>query len=713
MKLVIAEKPELAKDIVKAMMKNPIKKEGYYEDKNYTVTYSYGHVLELADPEEYDKKYENRKDETLLPIYFQNWKKKAGKDPYVKKQLSILGTLIKDPKYEAVIHAGDPDEEGQNIVDELLEYFSYKGTVYRVFINDSIEKHIQDEFLNLKINDEKMRAIGESAYARQMADKAFGINESRLATIRLNSFVSIGRVQTPTLGLVVHRDEAIKNHQKRYYYDLNITMNLRKDNENIENVIFKWKPAPHILDNEKHIYDKEVLNKVKEHLIGLQTSCVVEEKEEYQYPPLPYNQTELSADMNTFYGYTLKQTLDITQNLRDKFKIISYNRSDCQYLKEEHFEEAEEVLNTVFTNLNKKYVVNFNKKPKCFKSDKVTAHHGIIPVNQAVDFGKLSKEEKNVYQSICERYIMQFMKPLKRTVSTCEIKQEDGIIYYCQKKVVEEGYFEFFGNKKEEEKGVYIQAGKYDTEIKDIKIIEKETTPLKKYTPATLVKDMCSISKYVKDEEIKRILKEKDKDKEGEKGSIGTVATRASIVEVLIKRGYLKMDGKYIVTTELGREFYHLLPQDIKSADVTARWWLIQEDIKQGKADKNTLLNKIVADFKERQKNAYNEKQLNVKMEKESIGSCPFCGKSIYEANTKKGIFWYCSDYKNGCQFKMFEETKRFQDIIKLTRNKVKSLLNGKSIKVILTSKEGKLYSTYLKMQINGNYINFIKDKKE
>ena len=713
MKLVIAEKPELAKDIAKALMDTPIKKEqGYYEDDNYTVSYSYGHILELVDPEEYDKKYEDRKNEELLPIYFQNWKKRASHDAYKKKQLQLLGELIRNPKYEAIIHAGDPDEEGQNIVDEILEYFQYQGTVYRVFINDSIAKHIQEEFSQLKLNDEKMKALGESAYARQMADKSFGINESRLANIRLNIFGSIGRVQTPTLGLVVNRDEAIRNHVRKKYYELYLYMNLQGNNGLIEGVLFKFKPSSYLLEDEKHIYDKDIIKNIQQNIAD-KIMCHFEEKEEYEYPPLPYNQTELSADMNTLYGYTLKQTLDITQVLRDKYGIISYNRSDCQYLKEQHFYEANEVLEKVFSNLGERYPVELSIKPKCFQDEKVTAHHGIIPVHQSVDLQRLSKDERQVYQAICHRYIMQFMKPVKRMVSNCEFKVNNGVFTSSKKKIIECGFLEYFGHKKNEEQEKYVEAGNYEGNVDKTEIIEKETSPLKKYTPATLVKDMCSISKYVKDEEIKKILKEKDKGKEGEKGSIGTVATRANIVDLLIKRKYLKMEGKYIVTTELGREFYHVLPDDIKSADITAKWWLIQEDIKHGKVDRNALLNKITDDFRKRKEIAYVNKKLIVNQEtdKEIIGVCPFCGKHVYESKTKKGSFWYCSDYVNGCQFKLFENTKRFNDTIKLNKTKVKNLLKGKSIEVTLTNKEGKAYQTFLKIQRNGNYINFVIDR--
>ncbi len=713
MKLVIAEKPELAKDIAKALMDNPIKKEqGYYENEKYTISYSYGHILELVEPEEYDKKYENRKNEELLPIYFQNWKKRASHDAYKKKQLQLLGDLIKNPKYEAIIHAGDPDEEGQNIVDEILDYFQYKGKVYRVFINDSIPKHIQEEFTHLKVNDESMKAVGESAYARQMADKAFGINESRLANIRLKTFGSIGRVQTPTLGLVVHRDEAIQNHILRKYYELDIYMDLEGKEQRIEHVCFKFKPCSSILENEKYIYDEEVIKHIQNH-IKRELFCIVEEKEEFQYPPLPYNQTELSADMNTSYGYTLKQTLDITQALRDKYKIISYNRSDCQYLKEAHFNEAEEVLTQVSRNLGTNYSLDFTKKPKCFQDKKVTAHHGIIPVNKAIDLNQLSKDERQVYQAICHRYIMQFMNPVKKKVSRCDVKVENGVLSYSQKTVLDYGYLEYFGKRVEEEKEQYVEQGEYKGSIQEIRVVEKETTPLKKYTPATLVKDMCSISKYVKNEELKAILKEKDKEKAGEKGSIGTVATRANIIDVLIKRQYLKMEGKHIVSTELGREFYKVLPEDIKSADITAKWWLIQEDIKHGKVDRNALLIKITDDFRERKETAYLNKKLivNQEVDKEIIGICPFCGKHVYESKTKKGSFWYCSDYVNGCQFKLFENTKRFNDMIKLNKTKVKNLLRGKNIEVTLTNKEGKTYQTFLKIERNGNYINFVIDR--
>lgn len=715
MKLIIAEKPELARDIAAAMMNHPHRNEqGYYEDNDYIIISSYGHLLELAEPEEYDEKYKDRNNLDILPICFKNWRKIPSSDEkYKSDRLKLIGSLIRDQRTSAIIHAGDPDDEGQNLIDEILDYFNYKGNVYRVLVNDSIPSHIQKEFEKLKSN-ESFRNMGNAAYARQMADKAFGINESRLVSTRLKRNLTVGRVQTPTLGLVVVRDENIENHIERKFFELTAEVDLSNFEYQYSKIPFKFKPKKELLEeDEKHIFDKNILEEISSKLMNFSCDCAFKEKDEFQYPPLPYNQTVLSAEMDEKYGYSLKQTLDITQALRDKYKIISYNRSDSQYLKEDHYKEADQVLECVFSNLGKDYPVDLTIHSKCFDDSKVTAHHGIIPVQQKVDIDKLTKEERNVYEAICNRYIMQFMRPIKKAVSSGKIEIDEGIFIYECRKVIEKGFSEFFGKNSDDEDNLFISSGDYEANMRSFHIEEKKTSPQKRYTQGTLVTDMCSISKYVKDPRIKQILKDKDEGKEGENGSIGTVATRAAIVENLIKRGYLEMKGKQIISTPLGRELYHLLPDEIKTPDITAEWWLIQEKIKNEGEDCNTLMNKVCEDFIKRKDIAYKNKKIEFteKKERESLGRCPFCGHPVYESKLKNGsLFWFCSDYQNDCKFKLYENSKRFNDTIRLTHSKVKKLLEGKGIEAQLTGKNGK-YRALLQLERNGSYINFSVEK--
>lgn len=719
MKLIIAEKPELGRSVADAIFSNAIEKNGVIQEGTTMITWAYGHLLELVEPEEYDKKYEDRKNLDLLPIYFDCWKKAPAKDvkkngkviisnKYKRERLKLIGNLLKDA--EEVIHCGDPDEEGQCLIDEILDYFQYQGKVYRLLINDNLAVNIKKAYQTLEDN-KKYRSLGNSAYARQMADKTFGLNESRLASIRLNQFLVCGRVQLPTLGLVCNRDKAIALHQKRYYYVMNVFVAEKKTGKSVN---LKFKPSKKLLEDEKYIFDKSVLEQLQRNLKSYKIDILaISENEKIEPAPLPYNATILQADMNGRYGYALDETLKITQSLRDKFKAITYNRSDSQYLKDEHYLQAPDTLKIVLENIGKEYPVDTNIKSKAFNDENVTAHHGIIPQAKQIDLTKMSVKEKNVYIAICERYIMQFLPACISDVAKGSISLEEGSLEYSCSKIKTLGWKEHFKNQEEkkEEKDLYLVAGTYPIELLIAEIVSNETKPLKKYTPKTLIEDMCSISKYVSDPRIKDILKNKDKDKLGEKGSIGTVATRASIIDALLKRGYLEMQSKNIVSTDLGKQFFELVPEEIKNADVTAKWWLIQEEVKEGKTNVNDVMKAVVEEFNKHKDKAYNTGSIAINIVKETLGKCPICGKNIYKG---KGSY-YCEGYKEGCDFKIYENTKRFNDQIKLTDNKVITLLNGKAIKAKLTNQSGNKYDAKLKMKINEvkgkHYFNLEIDK--
>ena len=452
------------------------------------------------------------------------------------------------------------------------------------------------------------------------------------------------------------------------------------------------------------------------HQINDEYDLNFEENEKSVPAPLPYNQTKLQSDMNERYGFSLDKTLKITQALRDKYKAITYNRSDCQYLSEEHYEEAPHVMETALFNIGKKLPLDFSIKSKCFNNDNVTAHHGIIPQNKAIKLENMSEDEKKVYIAIVERYAMQFLPAERFVQSKSSFDLPEGTMAYTCSKLVDKGYKQYFDNfneSKNKTDNEFIEHGSHfhvRTEHKNI--VTKETKPLKKYTPGSLVEDMASIAKYVKDDKIREILKEKDKDKKGENGSIGTVATRSAVVNKLIDKGYVDMSGKNIVSTELGRQYFHSLPKEISSADVTAKWWLVQEDIRNGLKGHNDLMHEIVKEYHDLKDTAFADAQpISTDVTHESIGKCPLCGHDIYVGKNKDGdLSYYCSNYKSGCKFKMHEHTKRFNDTIHITKSRAAALLSGKHILSELTSKAGEKYSVYLKMKMNGKYINYVTD---
>lgn len=715
--LIIAEKPELARSIGEAICEDSKEVDGIIRKGEITIVSAFGHLLQLKEPEDYDAKYQERNDIDVLPIYFKNWKKIPTKDrivfskkqdnSYIRNRLKKIGELLNDT--DQVIHAGDPDDEGQLLIDEIVQYFQFKGKVLRVLLNDNLKENIQKQFKHLEDNT-KYIPIGNAAYARQMADMCFGINHSRLASIRLKRPLTVGRVQSPTLNLVVIRDQQVESHQKQTYYEAHTIIKIRQ-----QECTFVLKPSKKILDGQEHVFDRKKIENALEKIKAEKWDAIeFVSKIKEEQPPLPYNATELQAEMNGRYGYSLSETLAITQILRDKYKAITYNRSDCQFLKEEHYNEANEVLPIIMDNIQMSFPVDLTIHSRCFDDNKISAHHAIIPQKKHVDIKQMTEKEKKVYFAICERYIMQFLPNLKK--NTCKGRFEDpngyGIWKYTSNYVIDKGYKKYFSRDEEVDQiSPFFQTGIYNGEVHHVECVQKETAPPRRYTPKTLIKDMCGISKYVKDPKMKEALQAKDKGKEGENGSIGTVATRANIIENLIKRGYLEMKGKNIVSTNLGREFCALLPEDIKSADTTAMWWLMQEEIKEGK-DPNSLMMSVVNDFNHHKEIDYLYSNLSHQArtnKSKEFGKCPICGKSIFKTKSKKTgkMVYFCSGFKEGCNFVLNENFKRFSDDIHLTDSKVEKLLKGGTITESLISKTGKSYKAKLKLvmkKFNGKY---------
>lgn len=692
--LIIAEKPKLAKSIVNAIDGKVSNKEGYFEKGNYIVTWAYGHILRLKTPEEYDESNENWEIKQL-PIYFENW----GKVPIgkTKKQFNIIKKLINE--CDEVINAGDIDEEGQLLIDEIIEYCKFKGNVKRIQTSAFNEDYLKKALRNLEPNS-KYKTWGKSANARAIADYVVGINLSRYFSLLNETTLSVGRVQTPTLGLVVNRDLAIENHIKEKYYDgyvdINVNGNIVKAKlENKDNVIYKNQ------EELKHILDKFINKNLKVNI----TKQIKNEN-----APLPFNLTKLQSHISKKYKIKPDETLKITQDLREKYHAITYNRSDSQYLNEEHYKEAPEVIKKVLKNIDLKLDLDYSNLPhsKCFDDSKVTAHHGIIPTLINLELSKMNDKEQKVYKEICMYYLIQFIRPLKKEITYLETEDQNKYKFKASStNILDEGFKKYLdkdsNNDNIESTLSKLLDGLYTGIIIKNDIKEIETKPLARYTQASLIEDMTRISKYVDDPKIKEILKRKDKDKEGENGSIGTSATRASIIQNLIKRGYIKEEKDKVISTELGREYYKILPDEWKKADLTAKWWIIQEEIRDGKADQNKLLKSILLDIK----NVLETKDVSkfklkrdYKSEKTILGHCPLCGKDIIESNKS----YYCSGYKEGCKFSIWKTISGK----KISKTNAKQLLEKGITTEIkgFKSKSGKQFNA--KLQIINEEIKFL-----
>ncbi len=706
MDLIIAEKKGVAEAIAEALGGFE-KSAGYFESESSILTWASGHLLELKEPQEIDEKFKTWKLLDLPIKIDETWERRPkfynvgsglskeekerleNSQKVIDRQLGLIERFLKNKEIKKVIHAGDPDSEGQLLIDELIEYFNCKKPIMRVLINDNNANKVREAFKKMEPN-EKYQPLGKAAYARSLADMYLGVNGSRFFTLKANmneGRVNVGRVKTPVLGLIVNRYLEIKNHVKSNYYILEKSVEVGDERVRLKlNLV----PPKEILSDGK-VVDKVLLEELDKEINGVQRLIVSKEIVKKE-PPLPFNLIELQQYCNKKWSYESDRVMRVTQDLRDKYKAITYNRSDCQYLSLEHFKEAPEVMERVFKNLGIKVEnMDYTKVSKCFNDDLVTAHHGIIPTNTTIDLKRLTEEERNIYEIVCKYYIVQFLGAMIMEKTLGEVRVVDSLILKgTSSKTLDYGYREFLDERDSEEEKEEssslssLYSGEYECEIIGGKILEKETAPKKQYTEATLLKDMTSISKYVKDIRLKEALKDKDKGKKGESGGIGTPATRSTVIKDLFRDRYVELKGKEIVPTELGLKVYEYIADEVKTANVTAEWWLIQREIEEG-ASVSKLVRKVEKDFLDIMSKSY-EKLEHGERVKETIGVCPKCQGDITES--KKA-------YNCSCGFIFWKNEaislKRFQELIK-----------GKTVSVKgLKSKAGKSYNAKIKLKAN------------
>ena len=600
--LVIAEKKEVGEAIANAfskMLNIPIqKKNGVNYVGGFTITALAGHVMKLKEWEEIDPELKKWTLERL-PIYFDNWEKIPEKNNDFKmNKFNTAKALLKE--CDDVIHAGDVDDEGQSLVDEVLEYCKNKKPVKRILISDTNADNIIKQYKKMESND-KYTLLGKAAYGRNMADNVFGKNLTRFFTLKNGgAMVNVGRVKIPTLGFVVERDLEIENFVKKHYFNINAISNLG-------NLTY----APKDEDSLKDENEANNMINVIRAKVGDTLYCTVTKKKRVVEPELPYNLNKMQKDAEAKYGYSPEQTLQIAEKLRLEKKLITYNRSDTRYLPVAYFTEAPAIIANAISNLKKlniainESVVKYDKDkmPKCFNDSEVEIHHGIIPTMATVT--SLTEDENNIYNLVCRRYLMQFCEGAEfedtKVESTFNIEFDSDTreVKFVGKsnKLLKAGWKNINNvddeETEDEETGFStLPAGNTDLKISEFKPEAKETKPPARWTQASLVDDgMCKVVKFVKDPEIKKIMKDKN-------GMIGTPATQSKIVEALIEEGYLKVEKKKIISTPKGRELYLALPEKAKSIDNTAKWWVKQEEIKKGQATEKDLVKMVVDDIK-------------------------------------------------------------------------------------------------------------------
>lgn len=548
MRLWIAEKPSVASDIVKALGGGFTRHDGYAESSTDIVSFCVGHVLEMVPPEVINPAYATWSLDTLpLKLYPVQLQVKEN----VARQANALIRLIKRPDIKTVVHCGDPDDEGQLLVDEVLEFAGNTAPVKRALINDNTAPAVKKAITNLKDNKE-FRGMYLKALARSVGDAIFGFSMSRCYSIKAREkgykgVLSVGRVQTPVLALIVRRWRENKDHTASFYYSL--TGNFIKGTDVISARWQTSESAP--VDDKKRLNDKKWADGLAKALAGKSATVLAAAVDtgKTTAAPLPFSLDSLQKYMHQTEKLTLQQTLDITQKLRDTYKAITYNRSDCTYLSDEQFSEAPQLVEALKSlNAFSALDTDTTRKSSAFNSNNISAHTAIIPTLNVPDMAKLTPNEKAVYLAIAKFYLVQFLAKKTFDEAIAEIKCGDESFKVSARKTTDSGFTSFLGDDKDEDEpddnsGAFdvlsrLRTGESLT-CRDVSIAENKTKPKPLFTEGTLLAAMINIADHVADPRIKQLLKEKDKGKKKNQGGIGTPATRAAIIETLKKRNYV------------------------------------------------------------------------------------------------------------------------------------------------------------------------------
>ncbi|HGE2376276.1 TPA: DNA topoisomerase 3 [Escherichia coli] len=701
MRLFIAEKPAVANDIVKALGGNFTRHDGWFESDNAIVTNCFGHIIESQPPENYNPEYKIWKVETLplrlYPVKYQPVERAS-------KQLKTIIELINRADVTEIIHAGDPDDEGQLLVDEVLEYAGNTKPVKRVLINDNTLPAVKKALVNLKDNRD-FKGLYLKALARSVADEIYGFSMTRAYTIPAQDkgykgVLSVGRVQTPVLGLIVNRTRANKNHKSSVFYTMAGYFQRGADV-----IRANWKPGEFAPLTDRKLLDKAWANGTAASLTGKPATVEAAATDDKKTAaPLPFNLVRLQQYMNRKFKMTAQKTLDITQQLREKYKAITYNRSDCSYLSEEQFGEAPQIIDALKAAFPQQWDIDSARKSKAFNSAKITAHTAIVPTVSVPDINSLSTDERNVYLAIAQHYLVQFMPEKTYQEVSVAIQCGDESFYARARKTIDSGFEAFLGAEATDEDEsdnddsafellCKIRTGETLT-TKEVTVNEKKTTPPPLFTEDTLLKALVRIADFVTDPTIKKILKEKDKGKEGEYGGIGTPATRGTILETLKKRNYITVEKGKLIPTDTGYALIDALPDIAVNPDMTALWAEKQTAIENGDLAVEEFINELYSDLGgmitnvdlgemkiEAAAPAGQSQRLNA--------PCPSCGKQI--VIRPKGYF--CT----GCEFKIW---KNFSGKT-LSDKQVETLLTKGitgELKGFVSSKTNKQFSAKVKL---------------
>ncbi|MEQ6918241.1 DNA topoisomerase III [Halomonas aquatica] len=589
MRLIIAEKPSLGRAIADALPGSPRRQDGALVVGETTVTWCLGHLLEQAPPDAYDPALKQWRLDRL-PILPSRWKLMPR--PKARGQLAVIRKLLKDAR--EVVHAGDPDREGQLLVQEVIEHLGWKGPVSRLLVNDLNRPAVQRALARLEDNA-RFDPLYRAAQSRARADWLYGINLTRAWTVTgrqagHDGVLSVGRVQTPVLGLVVRRDAEIRDFEPRPFFALWAELAVGRGR-----LRAWWQPGEvHPLDDQGRLLAREPAAELAERLPGAQGRLTtLERHERRQAAPMPYSLSALQVDAARRHGLSAKATLDICQRLYERHQLITYPRSDCRYLPEEHFASARATLEGACgpdESLGGWLAgADFSRRSKAWNDKKVGAHHALAPTGKPADLARLEKAEADVFRMIARNVLAQFYPPLAVREVKADFLILDEHFRAKGQEVLDPGWKPLFTTREEAPPLPTLDEGEA-CRVEESAVEDRETRPPEPFNDASLIKAMMNIARYVDDPVVRRTLREHD--------GLGTEATRAGIIETLLERGYLVRQARALRASRLGSALIASLPEAVGRPERTAQWEQRLGAIAEQEDDPAPFLSALIEDLR-------------------------------------------------------------------------------------------------------------------
>ena len=685
--LVIAEKPSVARSIA-AVIGATEKQNGYWQGGGYLVSWCIGHLVSFAEAGQYDEKYCKWRYEDL-PILPQPWQFVVPDEK--KQQFEVLRALLNRPDVDSVTAATDAGREGELIFRFVYQQTGCTKPVKRLWISSMEDAAIREGFANLR-PDSDYDALYQSALCRAKADWLVGINATRLFSVLYHKTLTVGRVQTPTLKMLVDRDAKILRFQKEKYYTVGIQSgSLKADSGRIASM--------------------DEADTLKNACAGASAICSsVKREKKTEQPPKLYDLTTLQREANRLFGFTAKQTLDYAQQLYEK-KLLTYPRTDSQYLTEDMGQTAQHLVSDLLELLP--FAQGLDLTPevgRILNSKKVSDHHAIIPTSEFVKqgFTGLAESESKLMNLVCSKLLCAVAAPHEYETVTAVFSCAGNEFTAKGKTVLVPGWKEidqwFRSNLKADTEEEVLNTLPEPAEGQSFSVManvsEHFTSPPKAYTEDTLLSAMERAGA-------------EDMPEEAERKGLGTPATRAAILEKLVQMGFVQRKGKQLVPTKDGINLAVVLPESLTSPALTAEWENRLTEIAKGSADPDEFMAEIEAQVRQLVK-TYScisaDKQNLFQSERVIIGKCPRCGENVYEG--KKNF--YCGN--RSCQFVMWKNDRFFEQRKKAFTPKIAAALlkNGKAkVKGLYSEKTGKTYdATVLLADTGGKYVNYRVERK-